>query len=136
MNKAGAWLFVAWIVAVIATGASLYLSEIMHFVPCSLCWFQRIFMYPLVIMLGIAFYRQQSDVVPYAAALAIVGGCISAYHTVLQKVPKDTSIAACGPVSCYEDYLNWFGWLTIPRCHSRSSAFTSGITSGTAGSIR
>jgi len=108
------WLFLAWGVATLATAGSLYMSEIMHFIPCSLCWFQRIFMYPLSIILGIAFVKEDTGIVKYALPLAIIGGCFSVYHTIIQKIPPDSTIAACGPTSCQEDYLNWFGFITIP----------------------
>ncbi|EGG35562.1 disulfide bond formation protein C [Paenibacillus sp. HGF5] len=114
MNKTGVWLFFAWTVATVATTGSLFLSEVWHFTPCVLCWYQRIFMYPLVIVLGIAAYRQKTDIVPYVLPLILIGGGISTYHIVIQKLPHDLSAAACGPVSCMDDYLNWFGWLTIP----------------------
>lgn len=114
MSRKGMWLFFSWLVAVIATGGSLFLSEVLGYVPCDLCWYQRIFMYPLLFIVGVASYRQQTAIIPYVMPLIAVGGSISVYHIVIQKLPKDTGIAACGPTSCQDDYLNWFGWLTIP----------------------
>lgn len=114
INKTEAWLFFAWIVSLTATGGSLMLSEIWHFVPCELCWYQRIAMYPLVFILGIASFRQQTVIVPYVWPLLAAGGAVSVYHILLQKLPKRSAIAACGPTPCQYDYLNWFGWLTIP----------------------
>jgi disulfide bond formation protein DsbB len=113
-KKRSFWLFIAWAAAVLATAGSLYLSEVMHFVPCSLCWFQRIFMYPLAILLGIAYSKGDTGIVTYALPLVFIGGGFSLYHTVLQKLPSDSALAACGPVSCQGDYLNWFGFITIP----------------------
>ncbi|MEV5026836.1 disulfide bond formation protein B [Paenibacillus sp. LPE1-1-1.1] len=107
-------LFLAWAAAVLATAGSLYLSEVMHFAPCSLCWFQRIFMYPLAILLGIAYAKGDTGIVSYALPLVVIGGGFSLYHSVLQKLPHDSPLAACGPVSCQGDYLNWFGFITIP----------------------
>src|SRR5690606_12661655 len=106
--------FFAWLVSMVATGGSLMLSEVWHFTPCVLCWYQRVFMYPLVFILGIASFRQQTAIVPYVMPLIIVGGSISTYHILIQKLPKQSNIAACGPTPCLDDYLNWFGWLTIP----------------------
>ncbi|OOC61439.1 disulfide oxidoreductase [Paenibacillus ihbetae] len=114
MNKSGAWLLFAWLVAAVATSGSLFLSEVWHFTPCVLCWYQRIFMYPLVVLLGIAAYRQQTFIVPYILPLIVIGGGISTYHIIIQKLPRSSDAVACGPVSCLNDYLNWFGWLTIP----------------------
>lgn len=108
------WLFLAWAVATLATAGSLYMSEVMHFTPCSLCWFQRIFMYPLSIVLGIAFVKEDTGIVKYTLPLAIIGGGFSIYHIIIQKIPPDSTIAACGPTSCQDDYLNWFGFITIP----------------------
>lgn len=113
-KKRSFWLFLAWAAAVLATAGSLYLSEFLHFAPCSLCWFQRIFMYPLAIILGIAYTKSDTAIVSYALPIVIIGGGFSVYHTVLQKLPHDSPLAACGPVSCQGDYLNWFGFITIP----------------------
>ncbi|WP_235560964.1 disulfide oxidoreductase [Bacillus sp. FJAT-28004] len=113
-KKKSFWLFIAWAAAVLATAGSLYLSEVMHFAPCSLCWFQRIFMYPLALILGIAYSKGDEGIVSYALPLVVIGGGFSLYHTVLQKLPHDSKLAACGPVSCQGDYLNWFGFITIP----------------------
>lgn len=113
-KKRSFWLFAAWAAAVLATAGSLYLSEVMHFAPCSLCWFQRIFMYPLALLLGIAYAKEDTGIVSYVLPLVVIGGSFSLYHTVLQKLPHDSAIAACGPVSCQGDYLNWFGFITIP----------------------
>ncbi|NIK77793.1 disulfide bond formation protein DsbB [Paenibacillus castaneae] len=113
-KKISFYLFIAWAAAVLATAGSLYMSEVMKFAPCSLCWFQRIFMYPLAIILGIAYSKEDTGIVSYALPLVVIGGLISLYHTVLQKLPHDSKLAACGPVSCQGDYLNWFGFITIP----------------------
>lgn len=113
-KKRAFWLFVAWGTAVLATAGSLYLSEVMHFIPCSLCWFQRIFMYPLALLLGIAYAKGDTGIVSYTLKLAVIGGGFSLYHMILQKLPHDSALAACGPVSCQGDYLNWFGFITIP----------------------
>ncbi|WP_274650776.1 disulfide oxidoreductase [Paenibacillus humicola] len=108
-------LFCAWVVSLVATGGSLFLSEVMNFTPCKLCWFQRIFMYPLVYLLGRAAYKNDRGIVGYALPLSIFGGCISLYHYLEQKVPGLAKILPCTQgVPCNEDYLNWFGVITIP----------------------
>lgn len=108
-------LFLAWAVSVIATGGSLYFSEIKGFIPCDLCWFQRIFMYPLTIVLGTAYFKDDFKIGKYVLPLSIIGGCISLYHVVIQRVYSATgSAVACGQIPCYTDYLNWFGFITIP----------------------
>jgi disulfide bond formation protein DsbB len=113
-QKSDYWLLFALVVSLIATFGSLYFSEIMHYLPCELCWFQRIFMYPLPILLGIAYYRRDLAIVPYLFPFVALGGAFSLYHSILQKVPPKSDIVACGRTPCQGDYLNWFGWLTIP----------------------
>ncbi len=108
-------LYIAWLISLVATLGSLYLSEIMLFEPCKLCWLQRIFMYPLTILLGIACFKNDYKITPYALALSIPGGLIALYHYLEQKVPVIQAIAPCRiGVPCHLDYLDWFGWLTIP----------------------
>ncbi|HEX6990180.1 MAG TPA: disulfide oxidoreductase [Bacillota bacterium] len=108
-------LYLAWVTALAATLGSLYLSEILGLVPCVLCWFQRIFMYPLAVILGIAAYRGDEGVAPYSLALAGIGGGISLYHYLLQKVPALHGTGLCaGGVPCSEPYVNLLGFVTIP----------------------
>ncbi|MGG3449970.1 disulfide oxidoreductase [Domibacillus aminovorans] len=108
-------LYAAWIVAVIATLGSLYFSEIKEFVPCELCWIQRIFMYPLAIILGIAAFNNEMNMKKYVLPLSIIGGSISFYHYLVQKVPGFAEIKPCVQgVPCNIQYINWFGFVTIP----------------------
>jgi disulfide bond formation protein DsbB len=112
MNKP---LLFAWFSAIIATLGSLYFSEVLHFIPCTLCWYQRIFMYPLAIILGIAFYRNDSGIYRYVLPLSIIGMIISGYHIALQKLPYLQEFEMCKTgVPCSKDYLNLFGFITIP----------------------
>lgn len=109
------FLYLAWVVSLVATGGSLFMSEILEFAPCKLCWLQRIFMYPLVLLLGRAAIRGDRRIVGYVMPLVIIGGCISLYHYGEQKVPGMASILPCKVgVPCNEDYLDWFGVITIP----------------------
>ncbi|NEW08788.1 disulfide bond formation protein B [Paenibacillus sp. SYP-B3998] len=107
-------MYISWFIALIATLGSLYFSEIMNFLPCKLCWYQRILMYPLVILLGIAAVRRDYKLTIYALPLTIWGACISIYHVLLQSGVFHEDATACGPVPCDVDYLNWFGFITIP----------------------
>ncbi|MNN61774.1 Disulfide bond formation protein C [compost metagenome] len=108
-------LYLAWLVSIVATAGSLYLSEVMLFEPCRLCWFQRIFMYPQVILLGIAAYREDRNIIRYLLPLNIIGGCISLFHYADQKIPGFSRVAPCRVgVPCNVDYLDWFGFITIP----------------------
>ncbi len=70
-------LYLAWVVALVATMGSLYFSEVRHFVPCVLCWFQRICMYPLVIVLGVAAFRADLAGRVYALPLAVIGWLVA-----------------------------------------------------------
>jgi disulfide bond formation protein DsbB len=112
MNKP---LLLAWVAALIATIGSLYFSEVLHYIPCTLCWYQRIFMYPLAIILGVAFYQNDKRITKYALPLSVVGLVISGYHTILQKIPYLQQFEMCtSGVPCSEDYINWLGFITIP----------------------
>jgi disulfide bond formation protein DsbB len=105
----------AWGIALIATLGSLYFSEVLKFIPCGLCWFQRIFMYPQVILLGLAVIRKEYGIARYSLALSVIGGSISLYHYLIQKVPFFQSHAiSCGRISCTGQYINWLGFITIP----------------------
>lgn len=108
-------LYLAWVVALVATLGSLYFSNIRGFVPCELCWIQRIFMYPLTIVLGIAAFTNDVRMRLYVLPLTIIGGSISLYHYLVQKVPGFANIKPCVQgVPCNVQYINWFGFVTIP----------------------
>ncbi|KAF0996212.1 disulfide oxidoreductase [Geobacillus sp. TFV-3] len=105
----------AWATALIATLGSLYFSEVLGYIPCDLCWFQRIFMYPQVIILGMAVVRQDAAAARYSFALSLIGGLISLYHYGLQKIPLFQEYAiSCGRIPCTGQYINWLGFITIP----------------------
>lgn len=108
-------LYLAWLVALVATGGSLYFSEVRHFVPCTLCWYQRILMYPLVIVLGIASYRDDRSVRVYVLPLTVLGAGIALFHYLEQKVPGFGLPEVCRVgVPCSAVYINWWGFVTIP----------------------
>ena len=79
-------LLASAIIALVASLGSLYFSEVLLYVPCELCWYQRILMYPLVILLGIAAVKKDAGIVTYVLPLSIIGGSISIYHYLIQKV--------------------------------------------------
>ena len=109
------YLFFAFIVSLVATLGSLFFSEVMQFVPCSLCWYQRIFMYPLVFIFLINLLYPDDKVFKYSFPLVIVGLFISIYHNllILKIIPETLSPCISG-VPCSVDYLNYFGFITIP----------------------
>lgn len=108
-------LYFAWLVAVTATLGSLYFSEIRGFVPCELCWFQRILMYPLSIILGIAAFYEDDRIKRYVLPFSIIGICVSSYHYMKQKLPWLNEIQPCTQgVPCSTQHFNWLGFITIP----------------------
>jgi len=108
----GLWL--AFALAATATAGSLYFSEIGHLVPCTLCWYQRIAMYPLALILGIAAWRDDVGVRRYAIPLAAVGAVVSAYHVALQRLPGLPSGSCSVEAPCSAIELERFGFVTIP----------------------
>ncbi|QKE10851.1 MULTISPECIES: disulfide oxidoreductase [Bacillus cereus group] len=108
-------LFIAWCVSFIATLGSLYFSEIMQFIPCTLCWYQRILMYPLVLLLGVAVIKKDYSISRYSLIFGIIGFCFSLYHYFIQKIVFFSERAvSCGRVPCTGEYINWLGFITIP----------------------
>ena len=104
----------ALVVAAIATSGSLYFSEIAHFVPCRLCWWQRYAMYPLVPILLLAWLRPTWRLWRLAAPMALVGTAIAAYHVVIERWPtlEVTSCSRTNP--CTIRWVEEFGYVTIP----------------------
>lgn len=110
-------LLLAWIVAVIAMSGSLYFSEIKNFIPCDWCWYQRILMYPLVLLLGIATFKKDYGIVKYTLPMAALGSIVAFLHYGEQKFKLITSIfgdTCQSGVPCGAAYINWAGFITIP----------------------
>ena len=103
----------------IASGSllsSLFYSEVAGFAPCLLCWWQRIFFYPQVVLFAVAFLKKDGEIEDYIIALSAIGGIIAAYHSYLQfggspLVPCSASAVAA---SCAQRYFLEFGYITIP----------------------
>lgn len=107
-------LALGFVVAAVSMVGSLYFSEVAHFIPCRLCWYQRICMYPLVPMLGLAAWRRDLAIRPYAAVLAGIGAVIAAYHVLIERYPTLES-SVCDPAApCTLIWVRRFGYLTIP----------------------
>ncbi|MCS7059324.1 MAG: disulfide bond formation protein B [Meiothermus sp.] len=101
-------LALAWLVALVATLGSLYYSEVRNFIPCTLCWYQRIAMYPLAFLLGIALWRGDAGVRPYALTLSLLGLFWSSYHLLELWVPGLAPNVCKGPIPCNVEYLPQF----------------------------
>lgn len=108
MNRAPFLLAFAWVVALVATLGSLYYSEVRLFLPCELCWYQRIFMYPQAVLLGLALWRQDLAVWPYALTLSLIGGGFSTLHLLEQRFPNLFTLACKPPVPCSVEYVPQF----------------------------
>ena len=119
-------LWLAFLVALTATSGSLYFSEIAHFTPCALCWYQRIAMYPMVVILGMAALRGDAGVSRYAVPLAAIGALISAWHIGVERVPGLPSGACSLDVPCSLIYVQVVGFVTIPTM--ALAAFLSIVT--------
>lgn len=90
MNTRWPLILFAWLVALVATLGALFIGEVMLMAPCQLCWYQRIFMFPLAIVLGMAAFTEDRRGAVYGLALSLAGGAIALYHTLLLAgwVPK------------------------------------------------
>ena len=108
-------LYAAWGVSLIAIIGSLYFSEVELFIPCMLCWYQRIFMYPLAIVLPIGILNKDRAIWQYGLSLAIPGWLISVYHNLLYYKVLEESEATCrAGISCTTQFIEYFGFVTIP----------------------
>lgn len=102
-------------IAAVATGGSLTFSEVYHFTPCELCWVQRIAMYPLAVLLGIAAVRRDLDVRVYALPLAVGGALVSTWHVLVQRVPAMAGTTSCDATApCTGIWVEALGVLTLP----------------------
>jgi disulfide bond formation protein DsbB len=107
-------IWFAWIVALVATIGSLIYSEVIHFPPCRLCWFQRIAMYPMAIVLLVGAIRREFQVKYYALPLALIGLGISIYHYIIQRIPNLEG-GSCDPDNpCSAVFVDIFGFISIP----------------------
>ena len=109
----GQALWLAWLVALVATGGSLYYSDGAGFEPCSLCWYQRIALYPLVVILLVGAVTRDRLVGRYALPLTVAGAVLAVYNYFVQLFPG-IEVACSTTVSCSTVDVAAFGWLTLP----------------------
>ena len=120
-SVAGYELWMGFGVATVATFGSLYLSEVAHLIPCKLCWFQRIFMYPLVIVLGVAARRRDDSVRLTTVLLSLIGAAIAVYHYALQRYPSLGGGSCDASAPCSAAYIWQWDFVSIP--YMAASAF-------------
>src|ERR1700761_7930872 len=114
-TKSSISLYVAFAAALLAMAGSLFFSEVLHFTPCVLCWYQRICMYPLVVLLAVGIIRRDRGMYAYVLPLSVIGGLISVYHNLLYWKIIPESLAPCtAGVSCTTKFFELFGFVTIP----------------------
>lgn len=107
--------YLAWFIALISMVGSLFFSEVMQLPPCVLCWYQRIAMYPLVLVIGIGIINQDSRMKTYALPLCLIGLAVSIYHNLLYYGIIPESITPCTQgISCTSRQIEWLGFITIP----------------------
>lgn len=117
-------LYVSWIVALISTFGSLIFSEVYKFVPCTLCWYQRIFMYPLAIILAIGILKKERDIKLYVLPFSILGILVSLYQNLLYAGIIPESLVPCTlGISCLTRYIKLFGFVDIPQLSLLSFTF-------------
>lgn len=115
MAKSTLFVLLSFITATIATLGSLFFSEIMQFVPCNMCWYQRIFMYPLVLIFLINLLYPDDKLYKYSMPLVLVGLFFAIYHNLLMFGIIPESVVPCVQgIPCSTKYINWLGFITIP----------------------
>lgn len=116
-SEAAAWnlIFGAWLIAGASTLGALFFGEIVQVPTCVLCWYQRIFMFPLALILPLGLFPFDRKVVRYALPLAAIGGLIALYHVLLVAGVIPETLQPCTQgVPCREQVIVWFGFITIP----------------------
>jgi len=114
-DRAWTLAFLAWVIASASTLGALFLSQVMGIAPCVLCWYQRIFMFPLVFVLAAGLFPFDARLVRYALPLIVAGWLIALFHVLVVAgvVPENIRPCAQG-IPCKDQAIEWFGFLTIP----------------------
>jgi disulfide bond formation protein DsbB len=103
----------AWVVALGSTLGSLYFSEVANYAPCKMCWYQRIAMYPLAVILFVAMLRRDRSVAWYAVPLAAIGAAVAAYHRLVEWKPSIDAGGCAIDVPCTVPWFTSFGFVTL-----------------------
>lgn len=122
------WVFLAWLIATVSTLGALFLGEIMGYTPCVLCWYQRIAMFPLVLVLAAGLFPFDPRVVRYALPLAVAGWLLAMFHLALVAGWIPENIRPCqADVPCSDVVVVWFGFVTIPLLSLASFSMVVGL---------
>ncbi|GIZ51902.1 disulfide bond formation protein C [Noviherbaspirillum aridicola] len=116
-TNASVWpmVFLSWVIATVSTLGAIFLGEVMGLTPCILCWYQRICMFPLVLILAAGLFPLDVRVVRYAFPLALVGLGIAVFHLLVSEGLVSETLTPCTQgVPCSQQLIEWFGFLTIP----------------------
>lgn len=108
-------LYAAWVLALVSLVGSLYFSEVAGITPCTLCWYQRIFIYPLVVIIGVGIIRRDKAVSAYVMPLSIIGAIIALYHNLLVwNIVSERLVPCTIGVSCVTQTFAVLSFVTIP----------------------
>jgi len=122
------WVFVAWLVAAVASLGALFMSEVMGHAPCVLCWWQRVAMMPLVLLLALGLFPFDARVLRYTQPLALVGLLVAAFHVLLTLGVIPEALEPCRQgIPCKTIQVQWFGFVTIPLLSLLAFAFINGL---------
>jgi disulfide bond formation protein DsbB len=115
LNDRFKFIYFAFLLNLVAFCGSMYFSNIMMLPPCVLCWYQRICIFPLVLIFAVGFFRKDENVFWYALPLNVIGFCISLYHNLLYyKIIPESIIPCSSGVSCTSKQIEYLGFITIP----------------------
>lgn len=107
--------YIAWVQAALAVSGSLFFSEIWHLPPCVFCWYQRVLMYPLVLIIAVGILKKDKNLPFYVLPLSILGMVVAFFHNLLYfgVIPESAVPCQLG-ISCTTRFFEWFGFVTIP----------------------
>ncbi len=109
------YAYAAWVIALCATLGSLFFGEVMKLPPCTLCWYQRICLFPLTVVIAVGIVQRDARLFSYALPLVLLGLGISVYHNLLDYGVIPETLAPCAEgVSCKTRQIEWLGFITIP----------------------
>jgi disulfide bond formation protein DsbB len=125
----GRELWAAFVVAAVATGGSLFFSQMAHFQPCELCWFQRICLYPMSLLTLFAAVHGDHRFSRYLLPFPVIGACVSVYHLLIEndviKEPQSCQISA--GIGCGTKWIDYFGYMTIPTLALTAAVLLTGF---------